>query len=117
MIEEPIILYGDAGADVFLSIEAAEQYAEPIDIQNGEYTAYDAAGKILSLSVSLNGFHGSLSLPEPHKHGREELVRALRRLLRSIASARKVPFDQASIKDYSLKELLEICIQNNYYTQ
>ncbi len=33
--------------NVFSSVEAAESYVEPIDIENGEFTFYDAEGRML----------------------------------------------------------------------
>ena len=36
---------------IFESREKAEEYLEPIDIRNGEYTIYDASGKRLQASI------------------------------------------------------------------
>ena len=70
VIQEPIILDGDGGADVFRTKDEAENYTEPIDIENGEYVAYDASGRLLDLSVSPDGHRGQLTLPDsPEKRG------------------------------------------------
>ena len=48
----PVIV--DTGSELLLfrSIEAAENYLEPIDVENGEYPAvYDSQGQLLELKV------------------------------------------------------------------
>lgn len=47
----PIILDNDGDLLFFDSIAAAEQYIEPIDIQNSEYVGYDARGHRLDIRV------------------------------------------------------------------
>lgn len=47
----PILLYADGSFDFFKSVEEAERYAEPIDVQNHEYVAYDSDGRRLELRV------------------------------------------------------------------
>jgi hypothetical protein len=51
VIKPPILL--DEGGDLalFSSVERLEQYLEPIDVENGEYQAYDSTGRILRLRV------------------------------------------------------------------
>jgi catechol 2,3-dioxygenase-like lactoylglutathione lyase family enzyme len=115
VIQEPIILDGDGGADVFRTKEEAERYTEPIDIENGEYVAYDAAGRLLDLSVSPDGFRGQLTLPHSPEDRSAELAEALRTMLRNIAAVRCVPFDSARLNDYSLEQLVRISM--NYYTR
>ena len=51
-MKPPIILYGEGYFDFFKSVEEAERYAEPIDVQNQEYVAaYDSEGRLLELRV------------------------------------------------------------------
>lgn len=47
----PILLYAEGSFDFFKSVEEAERYAEPIDVQNHEYVAYDSEGRRLELRV------------------------------------------------------------------
>ena len=115
MIREPIILDGDGGADVFRTKEGAERYAEPVDIENGEYVAYDAAGRRLHLAVSADGLRGRLTLPDPPEDRRAELAEALRTMLGHIAEVRPVPFDTSRLREYPLDRLVEI--SQGYYTQ
>ncbi|MBE9160316.1 hypothetical protein IQ265_26365 [Nodosilinea sp. LEGE 06152] len=115
IIREPIILDGDGGADVFRTKEEAERFTEPIDIKNGDYIAYDAAGRLLHLSISPDGFRGQLVLPDSPENRSTELAEALRTKLRHIAAVRDVPFNSTRLDDYSLDQLVQISM--NYYTR
>lgn len=115
VIQEPVILDGDGGADVFRTKEEAERFTEPIDIENGEYVAYDAAGRLLHLTVSPDGFRGQLMLPSSPEDRSSELAQALRTKLQNIAAVRRVPFNPARLNDYSLDQLVRISM--NYYTR
>lgn len=115
MVQEPIILNGDGGADVFRTKEEAERYTEPVDIENGEYVAYDAAGRLLHLSASPDGFRGQLVLPDPPEDRSEELAEVLRTMLGHIAAVRRVPFNSSRLRDYPLDRLVRISM--NYYTR
>lgn len=115
MIQEPIILGGDGGAQVFRTKEEAERYTEPVDIEHGEYVAYDAAGRLLHLGVSADGFRGHLTLPNPPEDRSEELAEALRTMLGYIAEARPVPFNRYRLDEYPLERLIEI--SRNYYSR
>ncbi len=55
MIEIPIFLYEPNDLSVFDSLESAKRYAEPIDVINNVYTAYDAKGRLRKLEVQNNG--------------------------------------------------------------
>lgn len=52
-ISLPIVVVDNSGVDISIypSIEDAELHLEPIDVKNGEYRAYDAAGRVLALGV------------------------------------------------------------------
>lgn len=50
-MKPPILLYADGSFDFFKSVEEAEHYAEPIDVRNREYIAYDCEGYRLELRV------------------------------------------------------------------
>ena len=115
MIQEPIILGGDGGAEVFRTTEEAERYTEPVDIENGEYAAYDAAGRLLDLSVSADGLRGHLTLPDPPEDRSAELAEALRTMLGHVAEARRVPFNRHRLREYSLERLVQI--SKNYYSK
>lgn len=116
MIQEPIILTGDGGADVFRTKEEAERYAEPIDIQNGEYVAaYDANGQLLRLESHPSGYRGMITLSDPPENRSEELAQVLRIMLGSIAAARNVPFDPSRLHEQPLEQLVDF--SKNYYTR
>ena len=55
MIEIPVFLYEPNNLYIFDSLEGAKRFAEPIDIINNEYKAYDAKGRLLRLEVQNNG--------------------------------------------------------------
>jgi hypothetical protein len=115
MIQEPIILGGDGGAEVFQTKEEAERYTEPVDIENGEYVAYDAAGRLLDLGISADGLRGQLMLPDPPEDRSAELAEVLRTMLGHIAEARRVPFNRHRLREYPLERLVEI--SRNYYSR
>lgn len=115
MIQEPIILTRDGGAEVFRSKKEAERYAEPIDIQNGEYIAYDAAGKLLDLNISADGLQGALALPDDSEDRSIELADELREFLLNIAAVRQVPYNPIALGDCSLEKLVQLSLP--YYSK
>jgi hypothetical protein len=50
-MKPPIFVYEPRDLDVFDSVEAAEQYLEPIDVQHNRFVAYDSESRLLALSV------------------------------------------------------------------
>lgn len=60
----PIIVNEHGDVSIYRSVEQAECALEAIDVQNGEYVAYDAQGRPLVLSVVVeekSGLFGLLS--------------------------------------------------------
>jgi len=51
MIEIPVFLYEPNNLYIFDSVEGAKRFAEPIDVINNEYKAYDAKGRLLRMTV------------------------------------------------------------------
>ena len=50
-IKPPIIIRADDGIHTFKNVIEAESYMEPIDVENGVYSAaYDSTGRILKIS-------------------------------------------------------------------
>jgi hypothetical protein len=49
MIEPPVILWNNGDIVVFETVADAQRYVEPVDVQNGEYKAFDAKGQSLEL--------------------------------------------------------------------
>jgi len=78
----PIFVDDHGDVSAFRSVSYAESWMEPIDIQNCEYTAYDASGRILALSADRRRVHISLAEKEP-THS-EPLAKALRHFLRRV---------------------------------
>ena len=50
----PLICNNLGDIDVFLSLEDAAQYLEPIDIKNNEYTFFDADGYIVDAYIAIS---------------------------------------------------------------
>lgn len=51
MMEPPIIVDNHGDILFFASVEKAEKYLEPIDVENDEYVAYDSVGHLLNLTI------------------------------------------------------------------
>lgn len=49
IVKAPIIVDENGDVNIFESIEDAERYLEPTDVENNEYTAYDSQGRLLRL--------------------------------------------------------------------
>jgi len=76
----PIIVDAKSEILLFDTIETAEGYLEPIDVQNYEYdAAYDSEGRLLSITVS--GKHTQIALTEEKPEHAIELERKLRDFL------------------------------------
>ncbi len=50
-MKPPIIITEHGDVSIFESPDDAQMYLEPIDVENGEYQAYDKDGHILNLRV------------------------------------------------------------------
>jgi hypothetical protein len=98
-MKPPIIVdnYGDTM--IFTSIEDAEVYLEPIDVENGEYIAYDSEGRLLELIPTHPRITIRCSEQEP-MHS-DELRELLVSMLEETGTARD------RIITESLKELVE----------
>jgi hypothetical protein len=78
----PIFVDNRGDVSTFRSASYAESYLEPIDIENREYTAYDASGRLLALSADRRRVYISLAEQEP-THS-ESLEKVLRHFLRAV---------------------------------
>ena len=47
----PIVLYSEGNADLFLKVEHAEEYLEPIDLLSGRYVIFDSDGMVLGWTL------------------------------------------------------------------
>ena len=54
----PIIAFCDGYISVFPTVEFAEGYIEPIDVENGEWQVFDAEGQRLRITVENESTHG-----------------------------------------------------------
>lgn len=54
MLELPLTAFCDGDICVFSSKENAESYMEPIDVENEEWTVFDAAGNKLGIHVAIH---------------------------------------------------------------
>lgn len=113
----PILLYGEGYFDFFKSVEEAERYAEPIDVQNHEYVAYDSEGRQLELRVEEEVVAGLFGLGETNRK-RVRIVQAedtathaeeLKNLLRASLQTSEILPD--SLRAATLQDLIAAGIQ------
>ena len=78
----PIFVDDHSDISVVRSVSYAESWMEPIDIENHEYVAYDASGRLLALSADRRRVYIALAEQEP-THS-EPLAKALRYFLRAV---------------------------------
>lgn len=50
-MKTPIFIHENGDISSFASVEEAESYMEPIDVEHGEYVVTDSDGHVLSVSV------------------------------------------------------------------
>lgn len=123
-MKPPIILYGEGYFDFFKSVEEAERYAEPIDVQNQEYVAaYDSEGRRLELRVEEEVVAGLFGLGKI-KRERVRIVPTedtathadeLKSLLQDFLPKLKTPPD--SLHSASLQDLIAAGIQRMGFTR
>lgn len=116
-MKPPILLYADGSFDFFKSVEEAERYAEPIDVQNHEYVAYDSEGRRLELRVEEEVVVGLFGLGKINRE-RVRIVQAedtathaeeLKNLLRVSLQSSGTPLD--SLHAATLQDLIAAKIQ------
>jgi hypothetical protein len=112
----PIIIDEHGDLAFFRSAAYAERYLEPIDVENEEYTAYDAIGRRLTLGVArkeTSFFYGILKdtievvtvRDESGVDAAEELRQILRRYLEKRGRSRK------NTEGAALETLVEQAVQ------
>lgn len=87
LITPPIILDNCGDMTAYESIEDALAYAEPVDVDNGEYRAFDAKGRAIVLGTEPGGGWGNrrtvvLSVEDPPRHAQDLQVRIVAYLQR-----------------------------------
>jgi hypothetical protein len=97
----PFFLVYDGDVLVFDSMESAENYAEPVDVANSEFLAYDAEGRLIKFAWTERCVHFSQVEAEPN-HA-QQLEFALRNFLRGCG----VSLEKE--ESYNLARLVEIC--------
>lgn len=97
----PIIVYEHGDVMFFDSIDTAERYIEPVDVNNREYTAYDRLGRQLELSLTSDGLV-AINLTRPVIEKSKELREILQRLLVQIGES------EMWAEEASLPELIKI---------
>ena len=105
-IEVPIIVDARGDVGLFRTVDAAEGYLEPIDVENAEYVAYDSAGRLLELSVEAVQVRRLFGLAsgseervrvraaEPHPGHTAELIAALQQALAKVGDG--MPVERSS---------------------
>lgn len=95
----PIFVIDGLDVGVFKSIEDAVLQLEPVDVNRGDYAAYDAEGRLLRLAV--DGLKVTAHPVESEASHAKELSVALSEFLRAMG----VMTDDDS--EYDLRELVE----------
>lgn len=79
-INPPIIVDESGATDVFESIEYAERYLEPVDVEDNRYVAFDSTGRLLRLIATFPGvtIEAAEEAPNHAEVVRELLIRFLK---------------------------------------
>lgn len=88
-MKPPIIVYNWGDMLLFGSVEAAEQALEAIDVENGEYLAFDSEGRLLEL-IADPWNKVSLRCPDPEPRYARQLRRLLTLKLPAAATKRGI---------------------------
>jgi len=100
-LELPIVINEHGDVMIFATLQSAEQYLEPIDVENNEYLGYDALGRKLGFSTTRQRVTIELA-DDPAIYQAE-----LEGLLRAFLGAVRHP--AATNPALTLAELLEQC--------
>jgi hypothetical protein len=76
LIKKPFILDNKGDLQVFATINDVLAYTEPVDVEEGEYEAFDAEGRLILLSTEPSGRLGNrktiiTKIEEPPRHAQE----------------------------------------------
>ena len=79
-IKPPIIVDETGPIYVFESIEYAERYLEPIDVEDNRYVAFDSAGRLLRLTATPQSVNieAAEEIPNHGEVARELLIKFLK---------------------------------------
>lgn len=100
----PLIFDENGDVSVYRSIRDVERNIEVIDVENGEYTAYDATGRLLLLDVS-NSHTINIRCAEEEPLHINEATAALQRYL----NAR---MHHLNLENMKLSELFQVIEDN-----
>lgn len=80
LIEPPIIIDERGATDIFDSIESAELYMEPIDVEDNRYVAFDSVGRLLRIlpTTPIVSIEAAEEVPNHAGRLRELLIKFLR---------------------------------------
>lgn len=106
-MDAPIVVHENGDVVIFASVERAERYLEPIDVEAGRLTAYDSAGRLLRLVPTSPRITIEAAEAEPTHN--EELRESLRELLSHVGVAED-QIDRMSIQEM-VKRALEYKIE------
>jgi len=107
-MKAPIILDENGDVSLFVTLEDAARYMEPIDVRNNEYVAYDSEGYRLTLVP------GAKNVMITGRTDSKPSAEALKRLLSSFwerATKGKPPNND------TLEQLITSCAQRFGYTK
>jgi hypothetical protein len=108
----PIIIYENGDVYIFKTRKEAENYLEPIDVENQEYVAYDSEGHLLKLEVESKPVRSWLKFLRNERvvirdnHPSVEGHSELRKILIEYLSVCRPNMLQESLREASLQELV-----------
>jgi hypothetical protein len=107
-LRAPIVVSEHGDISVFASVEAAARKLEPIDVENGEYVAYDGDGFLLQLEPThpTISIRGRMPMPARAEELRDLLTGFLARVEPGTGPA----------KEASLEDLLVHFVRRFGYT-
>jgi hypothetical protein len=105
-MESPIVLNESTSIDtpgdvsIYQSVRELTLHVEPVDVENGEYFAFDAEGRLMVLET--DGRTVTVRAAEPETIHRDDLVKLLRQSLIS------VDFPERIVNRWNLTELVKV---------
>lgn len=81
MAKPPIVVNDNGDVELYETVREAETALEPIDVENEEFTIFDAEGLVIIPRVAADDIHVELQDSSPQEFEPEQLEATLRRFL------------------------------------
>lgn len=117
----PIIVIDGGDVGIFKTKEEAEMFLEPIDVENGEFIAYDSEGRLLDLYtvteyqpcclllfIKIPIKHVKIQCKETEPKHKEDLYNAL------ISFLENIEINSEDVRNFDLKELIDFLVKRFY---